>query len=118
MYTTRSSFSEDAVDRSFLETVRQYREGLPPSQRDAIGNAHSLLLPRRRSLSPDSCLQLMNLLWDHQGTLLEEGYHIKEGLKRLLETQDADEQAALCRLLQAQSGAVANTPLSQVLSML
>lgn len=111
-------FDEEVIDRSFLATVMEYNNGLPPVQRDVMAKAQSVLLPRRRSLDPDLCLQLVNLLWEHHGTLLEQGYHIKETLKQFIETSDSDERAALGHLLRAQAPSVAGTPLSQVLNLL
>ncbi len=75
---------EEEVNHYFMGIMRAYRHSLPKGQRRSLFALRHKLLRRQCELSPAQQLEVVDALWQHQNTVLEKGYCLKEELKDLL----------------------------------
>ncbi|GAP61782.1 hypothetical protein ARMA_0205 [Ardenticatena maritima] len=106
--------NEAIIDQCFLMSVIAYMETLPPDEAANIEHQVHLLLPLQQHLSPSDQLAVMSLLWEHEGSLLEHAYRLKEDLKRCLRYGCNDDQSLHALLSQHRQGAW-RTPLHALL---
>jgi len=97
-----------------MAVMRQYRRTLPKGLRQPLFTARHRLVKWGRELSPAEQIEVMNVLWQHRGTILEEGYYLKEDLKALLRSRNRAERDARRAQVMArwQSSSLAGTPLA------
>lgn len=109
-------FAEEDVDRSFMATMREYRRTLPKGLRQPLFSLRHRLLKRRCELTPAQQMDVADILWQHRGTALEEGYYMKEELKALLHSRSrAEMDARYAQVISRWKGlSLANTLLSDV----
>jgi len=96
--------NEAIIDQCFLMSVTAYMETLSPDEATTIEGQVHLLLPLQQNLSPSEQLTVMSLLWEHEGSLLEQAYRLKEDLKRCLRYGCDDPQSLHTLLSQHQQG--------------
>ncbi len=82
---------EEEVNHYFMGIMRAYRRTLPKGQRRPLFALRHKLLKRQCELSPAQQLEVVDALWQHQDTVLERGYCLKEELKDLLHSTDRAE---------------------------
>nr|WP_290667815.1 hypothetical protein [Ardenticatena sp.] len=106
--------NEAIIDQCFLMSVAAYMETLPPDEAANIEQQVHLLLPLQQHLSPSDQLTVMSLLWEHEGSLLEQAYRLKEDLKRCLR-YGCDDLQSLHTLLSQHQRDAWRTPLHALL---
>jgi len=109
-------FTEADVDRCFMAVMKQYRRTLPKGLRQPLFAARHRLLKWGCELSPAEQIEVTNVLWQHCGTILEEGYYLKEDLKALLHSRNRAERDARRAQVMARwkSSSLAGTPLAEL----
>ncbi len=99
MRTTWPCITEAEINRCFLEVVSTYLKQVPPSQAATVRQCVDILLSSWNQLSSQEQIRLMNLLWEHEGSLLDTGYQLKEDLVRWLRCRDDRERRAMAETL-------------------
>jgi len=114
--STLLPFEERDIDHYFMAVMRQYRRTLPKGKRQPLFALRNRLLCRQCELSPAQQLEVTDMLWQHRGTMLEEGYYLKEDLKELLHSRSRAEVDARYDQIASRWKACAGTPLSKIIN--